>query len=72
MSKTFQDALQVTRGLGFEYLRIDSLCIVQDDPSDWATESAKIADIYSSATLTIMAASASSGDDGCFQERPLR
>lgn len=72
MSKTFQDALQVTCGLGFEYIWIESLRIVQDDPDDWAAESAKMADIYNTAILTVMAASASDGDGGCFQERPLQ
>jgi hypothetical protein len=41
LPKTFQDAIQVTRGLSFEFLWIDSLCIIQDDPKDWDVESAK-------------------------------
>lgn len=31
LPKTFQDAIIVTSKLGFEYIWIDSLCIVQDD-----------------------------------------
>jgi hypothetical protein len=34
LPKTFQDAVTVTRELGFEYLWIDSLCVVQDDRYD--------------------------------------
>ena len=34
LPKTFSDACKVTRKLGHEYLWIDSLCIVQDDPED--------------------------------------
>ena len=30
LPRTFQDAMIVTRRLGFRYLWIDSLCIIQD------------------------------------------
>ena len=49
----FKDAVIVTRSLGIQYLWIDSLCIIQDNVIDWATESGRMADIYRSATLTI-------------------
>jgi Heterokaryon incompatibility protein (HET) len=39
LSKTFQDAILITQVLHIEYLWIDSLCIIQDDKSDWAAES---------------------------------
>jgi len=39
LSKTFQDALTITHELGYQYIWIDSLCIVQDDKFDWETES---------------------------------
>ena len=66
LSKTFQDAITVTRALGIEYIWIDSLCIIQDDEQDWATEAASMVDIYSNAYLTIAATSASSGEQGFF------
>lgn len=47
LPKTFQDAIEITHGLGTRYLWIDSLCIIQDDISDWEFESAKMASIYS-------------------------
>jgi hypothetical protein len=31
----FRDAITVTRSLGFRYLWIDSLCIIQDTAEDW-------------------------------------
>ncbi|KAJ8133059.1 hypothetical protein O1611_g568 [Lasiodiplodia mahajangana] len=36
--KTIRDAIKVTRRLHFDYLWIDSLCIIQDDPEDVARE----------------------------------
>jgi hypothetical protein len=67
--KTFQDAIIVTRQLGFDYLWIDSLCIVQDSAEDWQEESAKMGEIYQRAHLVIAATQASDGDSGCFQKR---
>ncbi|KAK3984324.1 heterokaryon incompatibility protein-domain-containing protein [Cladorrhinum sp. PSN332] len=69
MSRNFQHAVQVTRTLGFRYLWIDSLCIVQDDPGDWAVESAKMAEVYSRASLTIAAANSASVDEGFLKQR---
>ncbi|GME25360.1 HET-domain-containing protein [Neofusicoccum parvum] len=69
LSKTFQNAVEVTRKLSFRYLWIDSLCIVQDDGADWEKEAAQMCKIYQNATLTIAAAHAPGGDVGCFKER---
>lgn len=43
LPRTFRAAVRVTRGLGYEYLWIDSLCIVQDDPHDWKDEAPRMA-----------------------------
>ncbi|KAN0104891.1 HET domain containing protein [Hyaloscypha variabilis] len=53
---TVQNAIEVTRKLGFRYLWIDALCIIQGPNGDWATESAKMGDVYNGAFLTISAA----------------
>ncbi|KAF4996359.1 hypothetical protein FDECE_12503 [Fusarium decemcellulare] len=58
---TFQDAITVTKGLGLKYIWIDSLCIVQDDESDWNHESGRMGGIYERSFCTI-AASTASGD----------
>jgi hypothetical protein len=65
LSKTFQDAIRISRELGERYLWIDSLCILQDDPQDWEEEAAKMHTIYGGATLTIAALSAEDGRGGC-------
>ncbi|KAK4233569.1 hypothetical protein C8A03DRAFT_38710 [Achaetomium macrosporum] len=64
LPRTFRDAVIVTRGLGFRYLWIDSLCIVQDDACDWHRESQLMEHVYSSAYCTIAAIRASGADDG--------
>lgn len=74
MPKTFRDAVQLTRWLGFGYIWIDSLCIVQDRPSDWEAEAKKMGSYYYNAILTLVAGSAVSADSGLFfpitHERP--
>jgi hypothetical protein len=59
----------ITRKLGYRYLWIDSLCIIQDSAEDWGIESAQMAAIYQRAALTLAAACATSGDTGLFQRR---
>ncbi|KAH7348126.1 heterokaryon incompatibility protein-domain-containing protein [Pyrenochaeta sp. MPI-SDFR-AT-0127] len=69
LSKTFQDAIALTRHLGIKFLWIDSLCIIQDDPEDWAKESAQMATVYRDAFLVIAATRDEHGDIGCFSDR---
>ncbi|KAF5492284.1 hypothetical protein CGCS363_v011204 [Colletotrichum siamense] len=64
LPKTFKDAIEVTRVLGFRYLWIDSLCIIQDDPSDWEREAVSMEHVFSSANITIAASSAKSSSEG--------
>ena len=72
LPKTFQHAIQITRGLGFRYLWIDSLCIIQDDPEDWRIESATMAQIYSNGACNLSATAASEGSQGLFYDRDPR
>lgn len=69
LPKSFQDAVSITRALKIEYLWIDSLCIIQDDPLDWKAESVKMAEVYSGAYLTIAATGAPSATAGCLFTR---
>lgn len=51
----FRDAITITRRLGFRYLWIDSLCIIQDSREDWAQESKKMGLVYRISTVTVSA-----------------
>ncbi|KAF4957073.1 hypothetical protein FSARC_11404 [Fusarium sarcochroum] len=64
LPRTFQDAVTVTRNLRIDYLWIDSLCIVQDDPEDWKREAEKMENVFSFACCTISATSANGCDEG--------
>ena len=64
LSKTVQDAIEITISLGIPYLWIDAICILQDSPRDKALELSRMASIYQSSHITIVAASAKNADEG--------
>lgn len=72
MPQTFIDAIIIARHLGLRYLWIDSLCICQDDASDWARESARMIDVYSNAHVVIAANRSDDCTGGCFHSRAAR
>ncbi|KAH8750944.1 heterokaryon incompatibility protein-domain-containing protein, partial [Hyaloscypha sp. PMI_1271] len=66
LPQTFRDAILITRKLGYLFLWIDSLCIVQDSLIDWQEESVKMNTIYSNAVLNISADAAADSFQGIF------
>lgn len=69
LPQTLRDAIYVTRSLGFRYLWVDSLCIIQDSEQDKLSEIGRMHTIYRNAFLTIVAASAGNVNDGFLQVR---
>ncbi len=51
---TFREAVRITNSLGYRYLWIDSLCIVQDSSDlDWQQEAPRMAIVYGNAVCNI-------------------
>ena len=69
LPKTFREAAKICLDLHLNYLWIDSLCIVQDDPAEWSREAPRMAEIYTNSYVTL-AATASGSDNGGL-ERPI-
>lgn len=69
LPRSFRDAIFVTRRLGYQYLWIDSLCILQDSALDWSTESARMGDLYRHAIVTLKADCAPGSHDGFLKPR---
>lgn len=69
MPSTFCDAVITTRKLGFQFLWIDSLCIIQDSSQDWERECSNMAHIYQNAALTICGPAASDCNAGFLHAR---
>jgi hypothetical protein len=72
MPRTFQDAVTASRAFGFKYLWIDSLCIIQDSPTDMTREISRMAEVYGHATLTIAATRATNSKSGFLERNPPR
>ncbi|KAK4221758.1 heterokaryon incompatibility protein-domain-containing protein [Podospora fimiseda] len=68
LPKSFQDAIRLTKALSIRYLWIDSLCIIQDDSSDWEHEAARMAEYYENSLFTIAASSSEDSRGGLFLE----
>ncbi|KAK0256189.1 hypothetical protein LTR91_003676 [Friedmanniomyces endolithicus] len=69
LSRTFQDAIAVTRALRIRYLWIDSLCIMQDSKEDWHNEAACMKDVYNNSCCNLAAANSENGTEGFFRRR---
>ncbi|KAK4160781.1 heterokaryon incompatibility protein-domain-containing protein, partial [Cladorrhinum sp. PSN259] len=67
---TLRDAVEVARTIGFRYIWIDCLCIIQDSDDDKAIEIARLAQYYRRASVTICAASATACTEGFLQPHP--
>lgn len=64
LPQTLEDAVLASIKLGSYLIWIDSLCIIQDDSSDWEKESCKMSTVYRHALLTIIASCSSSCNEG--------
>lgn len=71
LPQTIKDAIIVTRELGYKYIWVDALCIVQDNDDDRTMEVSKMSLVYSGASLVISTAMADNSEQGFLQERDL-
>ena len=69
LSRTFADAVEMTRRLGRRYLWIDALCIIQDSVEDWNIEASTMGEVYSRSYLNIAATASTDGQGGLFRTR---
>lgn len=67
-----RDAVKTVRKLGYRYLWIDALCIVQDSKEDWLHEATQMSRVYNNAVLTIAVSCCTEPDTGIFRARDIR
>ncbi|KAF4454439.1 hypothetical protein F53441_3066 [Fusarium austroafricanum] len=72
LPKTFREAIVVARRFSIRYLWIDSLCIIQDSPEDWATESVRMHQVYTNSSCTISASASEDLEGGLFRSRNVK
>lgn len=70
LPRTIQDAISIVRGLGYRYLWIDSLCIVQDSRSSWQLNTSAMHLVYGNAEFTICAADGEDSSAGLRAMKP--
>jgi hypothetical protein len=76
LPQTFRDAVLISRALGFEWLWIDSLCIIQSSPNenedqhyqDWQQHITVMDHIYQNCVVNITAADGDNPTSGCIGE----
>ena len=68
LSQTFKDAIKIASQLGYQYIWIDSLCIIQDSAADWEREAVLMAKVYGLSDCTLAALSMRDSR-GCFRRR---
>jgi hypothetical protein len=64
LPKTFKEAIQFAYLIGYSYVWIDSLCIIQDDEEDWKREARRMSLVFSKAACVIEAVDGSGFDSG--------
>ncbi|KAH9885322.1 heterokaryon incompatibility protein-domain-containing protein [Xylariomycetidae sp. FL2044] len=69
MPQTFIDAAIAAQELGIRYLWIDSLCILQDSPDDWAKQSSIMDQVYQNGYCNLAATDAGKETQGLFYKR---
>lgn len=69
LTPNFQEAISITRQLGFRFIWIDSLCIIQGSQKDWAQEAQQMNKVYRNAFLTIGAMASPDAHGGLFRTR---
>ncbi|KAH6637575.1 heterokaryon incompatibility protein-domain-containing protein [Boeremia exigua] len=72
LPRTFREAMTFSKGLQIRYLWIDSLCIMQDDVSDWAFEASQMHLVYSNSHCNLSASDAQDSLQGLFRDRDPR
>ena len=70
LPKSFRDAICITRRMGYIYIWIDALCIIQDSTS-WSVEALRMSTVYQNAACNIVTSSSVNSHGGCFANRNL-
>lgn len=64
LPKVIRDTIDLVRRLGFQYLWVDSLCIIQDSAKSWQLNAYNMDLIYGNAVFTVCAADGSNASTG--------
>jgi hypothetical protein len=71
LPKTIRDAIVLTRMMGFRYLWVDAMCIIQGPSGDFHSEASRMGEYYSNSACCISVSAANDSQEGFLTERPL-
>lgn len=71
LSQNFRDAIAAAHLLGYQYLWIDGLCILQGDKADFEIESSRMSTVFANCDLMLSGDRARDGDAGLFTSTDL-
>lgn len=71
LSPVLKDAVTTARTLSIPYLWVDSLCILQDDVSDWRRQCSQMNNVYGNARVTLIAAVSRTCKEGFLNPKRL-
>jgi hypothetical protein len=63
---TFRDAVEVSAAVGFRFIWIGALCIMQDSERNWHREASQMSSVHANASMNIAASAAKDSDQGLF------
>lgn len=66
---THREAIQVAQELGYSFIWIDALCILQNDKDDWAKVAGQVPEVYNNADLVIVAGRSNDARHGFLAHR---
>ncbi|KAL9619607.1 MAG: hypothetical protein Q9160_005794 [Pyrenula sp. 1 TL-2023] len=69
LPQTLRDSFALSRALGFRFMWVDCLCIIQDSEQDWQQQASMMGIIYSQAAIVVRAAAGSQCEFGLFSPR---
>ncbi|CZR64695.1 uncharacterized protein PAC_14594 [Phialocephala subalpina] len=69
LPQTLLDAVAITARLGYEYIWVDALCIIQDWGEDKQLDLESMGEVYRNSVCTIAALRAKNSGEGCFASR---
>ncbi|KAF5702098.1 hypothetical protein FGLOB1_9825 [Fusarium globosum] len=69
LPNSYQEAIQFSLRIGFKYIWIDSLCIIQDSLLDWMQEAKDMKQVYEHAIMNLCSATASDSTGTSFVAR---
>jgi hypothetical protein len=69
LPQTIREAVKITKALGFQYIWVDSLCIMQGPHGDFAYEGSLMLQVYRNAICNIAATDSTGAQSGITRER---